>query len=176
MELNKTVFKFENLDDAFAAFFGEQYAEVLSIFERSGMNMASVFELSKRIPAAHFEETMNAIVPDSRICTKISVVFEILASLQAHPRNHCIYRFRCRKGLTCSFSHTDEERAFFNDPKFRTADARLKCKTALCFMKDRCVRGTAHCAFAHGPEDVYCRVCQKWGHFATALHSCDETD
>ena len=75
----------------------------------------------------------------------------------------CIFQFNCWRGLECPFSHTDEERIFFQKDEYGRGNPNRKIK--LCHHYPNCKRANEDCFFAHGEEDAWCRSCKMKGHF-----------
>lgn len=125
-----------------------------------------------------FEKTAILNIADAFDIKEGSVaskqVLEPVQKESQAPR--CMYRFRCREAQKCKFTHSEVEKAFFADAHFTTLDSRSKSKVIQCRHGASCVRGAGHCPYAHTENDMYCRVCTKWGHLATALHTCDHCE
>ena len=75
----------------------------------------------------------------------------------------CRYRSRCRKGLKCSFYHSDDEREFFKN----------KRKRLMCNFGQYCNR-RPKCEFAHSSKEAFCCKCHKLGHVQEKCTSKNE--
>ena len=77
----------------------------------------------------------------------------------------CQDGIRCRKGSSCSYKHTEDERRFF---KTNNGRGRPKnWKTELCRYHPKCKNSSNQCDFAHGEADAFCKTCRKGGHLTT---------
>ena len=65
----------------------------------------------------------------------------------------CKHHSKCKKGLSCTHSHTDAEKKFFRNPR----------KNQECRHKKYCQYGSS-CKFAHSNKDSFCCECHQWGH------------
>ena len=73
---------------------------------------------------------------------------------------HCRFKFNCRHGIHCIYSHTPDEYAYFRSNGGKGKPTR---KTALC-TKESCKKTAAECDFAHGEKDAWCLICCATGH------------
>ena len=78
----------------------------------------------------------------------------------------CKFEFRCKYGLTCEKSHTEDEKRFFNHNNqigywnYKTKQCKNH-ENKLCeFKKD-----TVLCRFAHNKAEARCKKCNGKGHF-----------
>ena len=81
----------------------------------------------------------------------------------------CPDGIRCRRGSSCSYKHTEEEREFFKTNNGRGRP--MNWKTELCHRHPKCRKSSNQCRFAHGEGDAFCRTCRKAGHFTTNCSS-----
>lgn len=73
---------------------------------------------------------------------------------------YCRFKFNCRHGIHCNYSHTTDEYAYFRKNGGKGKPTR---KTALC-TKESCKKSTTECDFAHGKKDAWCLICCATGH------------
>ena len=85
---------------------------------------------------------------------------------------HCRFKFNCRHGNRCNYSHTLEEYEYFRKNGGKGKPTR---KTALCnlFAKECCKSSAVECDFAHGEKDAWCLICCATGHLTD---NCDHDD
>ena len=77
---------------------------------------------------------------------------------------HCAFKFNCRNGTSCRYTHTREESEYF---KKNGGKGNPQRKTFLCkhFSEAQCKHSAAQdCEFAHGEEDAWCLICCDSGH------------
>ena len=82
---------------------------------------------------------------------------------------NCRFKYNCRHGVSCNYSHTTDECAYFRKNGGKGKPTR---KTALC-TKEKCKKSTAECDFAHGEKDAWCLICCATGHLTD---NCDHDD
>jgi len=84
---------------------------------------------------------------------------------QAPTRPDCRHGYRCARGSTCSFVHTDDQKAFF-EKHGGHCPRGYKLKQCSHAPSGRCKFSATPewCLYAHGETDAYCMSCQCTGH------------
>ncbi|KAK1834472.1 hypothetical protein QBC39DRAFT_16989 [Podospora conica] len=75
---------------------------------------------------------------------------------ELRPKDRCRYGGYCKKGLQCTYKHTEEEKKRF------AGGGEVRWKTALCRDGQDCQR--EDCWFAHGLAELFCPKCGTHGH------------
>ena len=76
----------------------------------------------------------------------------------------CPFKFNCRHGTGCLYTHTDEELQDFRKRKAGRGNPVRKVKQCTKFEAKKCLKLIQDCDFAHGVEDTWCLQCRTTGH------------
>ena len=76
----------------------------------------------------------------------------------------CPFKFNCRHGTRCRYTHADEELQDFRKRKDGRGNPLRKVKQCRNFESKKCLKLTQDCDFAHGVEDTWCLQCRTTGH------------
>ena len=81
----------------------------------------------------------------------------------------CIYGHICTYGINCHFEHSTEEKQVFNARRTAKKIGKVpfhdnKYRTELCNFN--ITHDREACPYAHGDEQLLCKICYKCGHGA----------
>ena len=84
----------------------------------------------------------------------------------SRPTTRCCSGKNCASGVNCKFSHTKDERNYFE--RREGGGGNVFRKTRMCndYCQTRCCKySSVRCEYAHEVDDRWCMNCHTYGHF-----------